>query len=78
MSYTLPESSFNTYLSPCFTTVPEKVWLPLASVEAPADGLAVELPLLAPASGLVASGVEDGLCDEGDCEDAGAGAEGED
>ena len=77
MSYVLPASSFSTYLSPCFTTVPEKVWLPLVSVEEPAAGLAGDLE---PDSGEVVSGVledggvdglaedggVDGLC-EGDC-----------
>ena len=72
MSYVLPESSFSTYLSPCFTTVPEKVWLP-SGLEDAADpeGFAV----LEPDSGAVASGVEeggveeDGACEAGGCAD---------
>ena len=65
-------------MSPCFTTVPENVWLPLASVEEPAaadpldepaEGLAEDF---APESGEVASGVlEDGGGVDGLAEDGG-------
>ena len=55
------------YLSPCFTTVPENVWLPSGFDDAAdPEGFAV----LEPDSGAVASGVEeDGGCAEGVCED---------
>src|SRR4051794_37882989 len=53
MSYVLPESSFNTYLSPCLVTVPENVWLspladdPAAEEPLPAAPLLPDAPLAA-------------------------------
>jgi hypothetical protein len=63
MSYVLPESSFNTYLSPCFVTVPENVCVPAALA---ADGSAALDPDCE-GGGVVASG----LCEDGDCEEDG-------
>jgi hypothetical protein len=61
------------YLSPCFTTVPEKVWLPsgLEEAAAPEDAAAPDgLAVFEPDSGAVASGVcEAGGCAEGACDD---------
>src|SRR5581483_3050731 len=69
MSYVWPESSRSTYLSPCFTTVPEKVWLsvPDAAVEPERD---VE-PAVDPDCGVFASGVCPGVCADGACCDEG-------
>ena len=59
MSYVLPVSSFSTYLSPDFSTVPEKTWL-----SEPAAPLALEVGLLWSGGWLV----------EGDCVDGEDGA----
>src|SRR5579862_2718526 len=54
------------YLSPCFTTVPEKVWLSPGAAALAAD------PVLAPDSGALASGVcEPGAVALGVCCEAG-------
>src|ERR1700686_3750625 len=67
MSYVLPESSFSMYLSPDFTTVPEKLWLSEDAAAAPLSD--------APAAGALFC--EFGVCDwSGVCEEGGCWAAG--
>lgn len=67
MSYVLPVSSFSTYLSPCFETVPEKVWV--SAPVADPDGLALDPDSGVRELGAVVSGVcdESGVCEDGVC-----------